>query len=232
MTVDLDHGDRGDRAWRSTANVVSALVLGLLGVAWGPVPVAGLFVASSAIVCALIAVRERQRLESASVGQALRSSPMYGAWLGSSLALSSYDGWIGLLVITAFAASSPPARRVVRTRPGSMRLSRSAGSSARLSVESSVDELPLDLATGLVAHAMCMSPENLADDALAWAWRLSYNLLQLAEQPEERASVTRLRQGYLDEMERRNPAGLTAWLDSGARAAGDPARFLRRDTAP
>jgi hypothetical protein len=43
--------------------------------------------------------------------------------------------------------------------------------------------------------------------------------------------VVAQRQVYLDEMERRSPSGLRAWLESGARAAGGPERFLgkRRD---
>jgi len=36
------------------------------------------------------------------------------------------------------------------------------------------------------------------------------------------------RQLYLDEFERRNPTGLAEWLASGARAAGDPTRFIMR----
>jgi hypothetical protein len=31
---------------------------------------------------------------------------------------------------------------------------------------------------------------------------------------------------YLDELERRNPDGLMAWLASGARAAADPSRYV------
>jgi hypothetical protein len=34
------------------------------------------------------------------------------------------------------------------------------------------------------------------------------------------------RRAYLDEMARRDPEGFHRWLDSGARAAGDPSRYL------
>ena len=35
-----------------------------------------------------------------------------------------------------------------------------------------------------------------------------------------------VRRAYLDELERRCPAAFAAWLESGARAAGDPGKFF------
>jgi len=34
---------------------------------------------------------------------------------------------------------------------------------------------------------------------------------------------------YLDELERRDPAGFRRWINDGARAAGDPARYITRE---
>jgi hypothetical protein len=39
-------------------------------------------------------------------------------------------------------------------------------------------------------------------------------------------SIVEARRDYIDELERRSPHGLMAWLASGARAAGDPSRFI------
>ncbi|QNN54359.1 hypothetical protein [Nocardioides mesophilus] len=72
---------------------------------------------------------------------------------------------------------------------------------------------------------------SLTDVELCAAWRRSFGALLDAASPEEKESVVSLRQEYLDEMEVRDAGALEAWLQSGARAAGGPERFLvRRDT--
>lgn len=68
----------------------------------------------------------------------------------------------------------------------------------------------------------------LSDEELCWSWRASYTALQTAPSGACVELVT-LRQAYLDDLERRNPRGMRAWLDSGARAAGNPARYLAAD---
>lgn len=69
-------------------------------------------------------------------------------------------------------------------------------------------------------------PWLLDDRALCSAWRRSYLVLERHHSPETHLRVVQQRQLYLDELERRNPQGLAAWLASGARAAGDPTRFI------
>ncbi len=71
-----------------------------------------------------------------------------------------------------------------------------------------------------------LSPRALDDAQLCWAWRISYVTLQRSTTPMQRLRVVQQRQHYLDELERRNPAGVAAWLASGARAAGDPSRYV------
>jgi hypothetical protein len=44
-----------------------------------------------------------------------------------------------------------------------------------------------------------------------------------------RLRIVARRQTYLDELERRAPAQLGAWLAAGARAAGDPSKFICPD---
>jgi len=79
-----------------------------------------------------------------------------------------------------------------------------------------VDVLPLD------------DPKvpSLSDDELCWAWRRSYPLIDRARHPQDFLRVAELRQRYLDELERRDPVGFRNWLEAGARAASDPARFM------
>lgn len=69
---------------------------------------------------------------------------------------------------------------------------------------------------------------QLSNQELCLEWRRSFTALQLATGPTDRMRVVEVRQLYLDEMERRSPAALQAWLGSGARAAGGPERFLRQ----
>ncbi|MFG1812220.1 hypothetical protein ACGFIF_00525 [Kribbella sp. NPDC049174] len=86
--------------------------------------------------------------------------------------------------------------------------------------------------------AMSLEPEpvdeaaELSDDALVLAWRASFSALQRATSPAERLRIVDARRAYLDELERRNPSGVAAWLASGARAAGNPTRFVAGDGAP
>ncbi len=69
----------------------------------------------------------------------------------------------------------------------------------------------------------------LSDEELCWSWRASYPALLAAPAAASLELVT-LRQAYLEDLERRNPRGMRAWLDSGARAAGNPAPYLAPDT--
>ncbi|HET6987010.1 MAG TPA: hypothetical protein VFI00_10350 [Kribbella sp.] len=57
-------------------------------------------------------------------------------------------------------------------------------------------------------------------------WRDSYDALRHASSAAARLRIVEARQHYLDELERRHPLGLKAWLGDNASAAGDPSRFL------
>jgi hypothetical protein len=66
----------------------------------------------------------------------------------------------------------------------------------------------------------------LDDAELCLAWRRSFVLLNEAASPQEKLVVVTLRERYLDELQRRCPSGVSRWLDSGARASGNPLPFL------
>ena len=68
--------------------------------------------------------------------------------------------------------------------------------------------------------------QGLTDHDLCHAWCSSFDVLQSTSNVEARARIVCLRQAYLDELERRDPHGLHAWLTSGARATGTPDRYL------
>ncbi len=67
---------------------------------------------------------------------------------------------------------------------------------------------------------------NLSNLELCTVWRRSFLLLQETAAVQDKLAVVVLRQRCLDEMEHRNTVAFEAWLASGARAAGDPTRFL------
>jgi hypothetical protein len=74
-------------------------------------------------------------------------------------------------------------------------------------------------------------PGRLYNGALTTAelcrrWQDSYEALRAATTAAARLRIVEARQHYLDELERRDPRGLNAWLGENASAAGDPSRFL------
>ncbi|MGY4768734.1 hypothetical protein ACXC9Q_17625 [Kribbella sp. CWNU-51] len=72
----------------------------------------------------------------------------------------------------------------------------------------------LDRSGGLTTAELCRQ------------WQESYEALRVATTAAARLRIVEARQHYLDELERRDPIGLTAWLGASASAAGDPSRFL------
>lgn len=73
---------------------------------------------------------------------------------------------------------------------------------------------------------------GLTTTELVLAWRRSYSQLMRVRSPHQLAALAARRQQLLDELERRDAAGVERWLRSGARAASDPSRFLQRPTGP
>lgn len=73
---------------------------------------------------------------------------------------------------------------------------------------------------------------ELSDDELCWWWRYSFTQLERADGAEALGRLVNQRRSYLDELDRRHPARFAAWISSGARANGDPARFLGPHRSP
>jgi hypothetical protein len=70
------------------------------------------------------------------------------------------------------------------------------------------------------------SPATVSTSELCRQWLESYGELSRAPSHAARLRVVMARQRCLDELERRDPEGLRAWLASAASAGGDPRRFL------
>lgn len=69
-------------------------------------------------------------------------------------------------------------------------------------------------------------PETLSTSGLCLAWQRSYFALLDAPPGPARDELVRVRGCLLDELERRDHAGFTRWLEAGARAGSDPTRYL------
>jgi hypothetical protein len=86
--------------------------------------------------------------------------------------------------------------------------------------------VPADDGTGSGAGG-ARPPSSLTTAELCEAWRDSFRLVSAARSSQQLQHAVVLRQALLDEMARRDSAGLSAWLESGARPAGAPERYLR-----
>jgi hypothetical protein len=132
-------------------------------------------------------------------------------------------GFAGVLIVLIFAGTSPALTSRIRARwfapvdrPTQQQgppLDRVPAPRGVPAVERPVAEPMPDL-------------NRLDDEALCLAWRRSFLRLEAAQSAAERLVVVEQRQKYFDELHRRSPEGLTAWLASGARASGNPMPYV------
>jgi hypothetical protein len=127
-----------------------------------------------------------------------------------------------MLLLLGFG-SSPTVVRFCRRRVG-----QSASESASAPPPERLDQRAEPAAAAPADDAQSQ-PQSLTDAQLCTAWRVSFSALEKARTEQQRLRIVEERQDCLDELERRNPHGLAAWLASGARAAGDPTRFVLGD---
>jgi hypothetical protein len=94
----------------------------------------------------------------------------------------------------------------------------------RTTAESVAGSAGKDGPPAATVHVLNMG--DLPVEALCVAWRRSYVQLQRTSDASTRNKIVDVRRCLLDEFERRNRQGFARWLESGARAAGDPSRYL------
>ncbi|MFJ1758793.1 hypothetical protein ACIOD2_00670 [Amycolatopsis sp. NPDC088138] len=85
---------------------------------------------------------------------------------------------------------------------------------------------PHDVLAAVTLPASSAPVADMGTEELCAAWRRSYYQLRLATDAGAFRQVVQRRQSYLDELERRDRRGFRRWLDSGARAGGDPGPYL------
>jgi len=225
--------ERYHSAWSTVVALVSALGLFVAVLRFGPTAAATVYVLSAALVAALAAAIERRGTPTT-----WRTAVWTGI-AGGAVSLAAFGlvfllGPAALLIVLAAVLTSPSVvQRFRRARGGDGRRLRAVGPPAPSHhPERDLDGVMIEDPPLPNAGAEMPVPESMSDAALCKAWRRSYVLLQRSGSLTARLLVVEQRQRYLDELERRNPSGLSGWLSSGARAAGDPSRFIVDDADP
>ena len=133
---------------------------------------------------------------------------------------------IALLLALVSVTTCPPAVRLYRAI---VRLDRARGGSAGADGDEAVAAhagSTLDDATRMTLDDATRMVRHLSEADLCGLWRSTFWELHRQHTSEERLILVSLRQICLDELGRRNPEGVRAWLSSGARANSSPDRFL------
>jgi hypothetical protein len=128
---------------------------------------------------------------------------------------------VAAVVVLALAISARPAIRAVRER----RTKRAGSSSERW------DAALRALASASPEYAYyppVPDPRQLTDEDLCRAWCASYEVVSTATSARRLKVVAQERRSYLDELQRRHPQAVEAWLAGPATADGDPMPYLRR----
>jgi hypothetical protein len=230
-------------AWSRCWSLVCAVGIGLAFLAWTPVNVVTVFL--TAALCAAIMLA----LATPADGPSTPALRVRWAVLGTrSLVVASavvaFGAYIAVLPylalpLLALAVGSSPwvVERLVRGRRAGEPTSR-AGAAPAVVADSLESGPNIDTVVPWPGPAGCRldvsadDAQRLSETELCREWRRSFLTLQSAHSPGKLMRVVSQRQIYLDELERRCPSALQAWLASGARAAGGPERFLpgqRRD---
>ena len=215
-----------DRSTGRLLTVVQVLSLAVgLVAAWAVLGADALYSMASISIGGLLVVHVLRSSASAQVGYetGLLSGVQAMSWLGLCLAFDL----LGVLWACALIATTRPVRtmwgRARHDLTGSSRdgASRGPRPGARETGPGS---------TGLRRAVLALP--DLDVDALCAAWRRSYFQLLDARPSPVAAEVAHYRQCILDEIDHRDPYGLSRWLASGPRAAGNPLPFLQGLTAP
>ncbi|QNN51868.1 hypothetical protein [Nocardioides mesophilus] len=229
--------------WTTVAALVYAA--GLVGAFFTlpPQAMGGLFLASSLLgaSCAL----SLWAIESIRPARVAWAGLATGVVLLTLLGLSDFLGLAGVgLLILVHALSPTMLRRLTRLSGHSLRSSvdrvRAAASGEapleprpsrepRRKPTSSPSPPAVEWPPTPVADAEVEAlevPDLVAVEDLCLAWQSSFLALKRCTTPEARLRVVAERQACLDELERRDPEALHAWLDDGARAASTPNKYL------
>jgi hypothetical protein len=181
-------------------------------------------VAAGLVACVVHGMHDGRRA-------AARAAAWRAAWwtVGISMLVAGVlvlaGGAVAALLSVLIAASGAAVRlrRAHRARPaGRDRHDGAPGggaaAAALLSVRGGLDSSPAPVAL-------------LSTSVLVSEWSRTTAALVSRLEPAARQVVVRRRHEVLDELERRDPAGVARWLAAGAAEQSDPATFVRGDRA-
>ena len=146
-------------------------------------------------------------------------------------------GWVGLLIALDFLGLVWVCVLIATTGPGLALWRRllgradpaDGGPDPRRPVTTSAQSRVAE--AGPDARGAVRDLPDLEVDALCLVWRRSYFQLLDAEPTSGRAAVVDYRQRILDEIDHRDPRGLSRWLASSPRASGNPLPYLHAATS-
>lgn len=205
------------RSWcvylATTAGLVCAIA------SWGLVSVV-IGVVVVALATAVVAASTWGGDGQGAVAKIVRVTVGAGLMTPAAVGLIAVFKFAGVLIVLILAATTPALTSIVRAR-------RQAKGGAPLGrPESATPRAAATSPAGNPAAAPARELSSLDDAALCFAWRQSFRRLETAPTAVDLLSIVQQRQQYLDELHRRSPEGLAAWLASGARASGNPFPFV------
>jgi hypothetical protein len=226
--------------WARFWSLVGAVGVGFSFLVWEPLSVLSVFITASVCAGVLLAMvapapGPHSPLPAVRWSRIAARAALLG---GGAVAVGAFSAVLpaaALPLVLAAVLSSPVCLDHVRrwrdTRrsavgqttqvPGTL-----DGRPAEESLDGAQEPPPWPGPTGCRLDVSPASAQELTDEELCREWRRSFVTLTSARSSRDLGLVVAQRQIYLDEMDRRSPSALQAWLASGARAAGGPDRFL------
>ncbi len=207
------------RVWRGVWYAALVVGVGLACLEWSPqfvglaVALVSFFVGAGLVLGHTSAPRPDAAANARWRHRLVPRSVVTGAALVSLVALVAVSPGLAPVVLAAVAVSAPdPLRRRVGRR-----VRRLLGPDARGLPRRPRRPVPPPSASVVVA--------DLDDHELCALWRRTFWELQDHRTPDELHRMIAVRRECLDELERRNPAAMRAWLSSGAPASTGPERY-------
>jgi len=217
MLQDIGADMSGARVWTHVWCVVAACGVGLAMLAWSPAlaVVAVLLLTFGTGLVLLVVWGATDRLRPDDRIPWRRLTP------------HALGGGAGLVTFFVLAGTSPPLALLclllcVLTTP---RVLRRIGGGSAPRPSRPAPPVREEVAGTVLPPDPRYSLAELDDDALCRLWRYTYWQLDLQTTEAGVLELVALRQACLDELERRDPSALRAWLFSGARASGGAERF-------
>jgi len=220
------------RWWRQTWGLVAAFGAGLSWVLWPLLAVPALWMTSSVFVLLYLMLHARNapagqwRWSNVHWTRMVTRSAALGAVFVAVCAFAVVGPGVALSLLVAAALTSPAAVSWIRRTVVAPEAESPTAPTVAL-LQSGKQQV--------TALRTCQNFDpalirGLSNDELCHTWRRAFLLLQQQQDATAALAVVGLRQACLDEMERRNPAGTRAWLASGPRASGSPARYFEGST--